>query len=506
VWARSPASPFGQCRDRRIAHATVACGWSILNGSIDQPVLIGCCRIYPVVWLPMCMNLRDGHFRSIFIASPAQSFTVEGSPFLLLGERDTIVMLHYRSCLSVLILAVLFAPPLPLSAQTVGTTNQQFLYQTYSIREGLPSPWVHDIMEDRDGFLWFATDGGAARFDGHDFHVLTVADGLADNQVTTVFQDSRGTLWICTRDDVARLDGLNLSLVAGEGGPVLARVIAMAEESNGTLWFGCLDHGLWRYDGTLFTHFTAENGLPSPGVRDVLVDTQGRVWVVALGGGAARVEGDTIIPLVLDETDPRSRMGWQALEDRDGRLWFSTDAGLFEVDNEAVVLHPLMNPLRGLRAAPQAMIQDRSGALWLGLVGGMILQYDQGEVEEFPFVSNQIPSIIRAIVEDSEGNLWFGTNGAGVVQYKGAFATRQLRSDGRPPAPAPRPQPPLVTEGARVVVPDRVPVRAPDRTRAVVPVWVREVVRAARSKVALRSVVLLSWHLTIRSIFIFLGN
>ncbi|MEW6756434.1 MAG: two-component regulator propeller domain-containing protein [Candidatus Latescibacterota bacterium] len=54
------------------------------------------------------------------------------------------------------------------------------------------------VLQDRAGDLWFATEGGATRYDGKAFYTLTPADGLASSSVIAMTQDRRGDLWLGT--------------------------------------------------------------------------------------------------------------------------------------------------------------------------------------------------------------------------------------------------------------------------------------------------------------------
>ena len=54
------------------------------------------------------------------------------------------------------------------------------------------------MCQDKDGFIWLATENGLSRFDGSTFKNFTVADGLPDNEVLRVFTDSKGRVWIGT--------------------------------------------------------------------------------------------------------------------------------------------------------------------------------------------------------------------------------------------------------------------------------------------------------------------
>lgn len=66
----------------------------------------------------------------------------------------------------------------------------------FSTNEGLPSNHVYDIVEDRKGFLWIATDNGVSRFDGKYFQNFSVKNGLPSNDVLQIQCDEDGTIWV----------------------------------------------------------------------------------------------------------------------------------------------------------------------------------------------------------------------------------------------------------------------------------------------------------------------
>ncbi|XZF14225.1 histidine kinase [Chitinophagaceae bacterium MMS25-I14] len=77
-------------------------------------------------------------------------------------------------------------------------TGQECNYVHYDVRDGLPSSNVHGITQDKDGFIWFATESGLCRFDGIHFKVFTTNDGLPSNEVLGIWPDSKDRLWIIT--------------------------------------------------------------------------------------------------------------------------------------------------------------------------------------------------------------------------------------------------------------------------------------------------------------------
>ncbi len=74
--------------------------------------------------------------------------------------------------------------------------GQDFSYRHYDIKDGLVGNQVYHSVQDKDGFLWFATETGVSRFDGTRFKNFTTANGLPDNEIVKLFVDSRGRVWM----------------------------------------------------------------------------------------------------------------------------------------------------------------------------------------------------------------------------------------------------------------------------------------------------------------------
>jgi ligand-binding sensor domain-containing protein len=74
--------------------------------------------------------------------------------------------------------------------------SQEYGYTHYDSKEGLAGSTVYCMAQDKDGFIWFGTEGGASRFDGTHFKNFTKEDGLPDNEVLQLFADSKGRVWL----------------------------------------------------------------------------------------------------------------------------------------------------------------------------------------------------------------------------------------------------------------------------------------------------------------------
>ncbi len=68
----------------------------------------------------------------------------------------------------------------------------------FSVEDGLPSSEVYMVIQDSRGYMWFATDRGAVRYNGYQFQVFTTQLGLCDNSVLGVYEDYRKRIWFFT--------------------------------------------------------------------------------------------------------------------------------------------------------------------------------------------------------------------------------------------------------------------------------------------------------------------
>jgi ligand-binding sensor domain-containing protein/two-component sensor histidine kinase len=66
----------------------------------------------------------------------------------------------------------------------------------YDVKDGLAGSTVYDLCQDKDGFIWFATEAGISRFDGTNFKNFTTSDGLPETEILKLFADSKGRIWM----------------------------------------------------------------------------------------------------------------------------------------------------------------------------------------------------------------------------------------------------------------------------------------------------------------------
>ena len=75
---------------------------------------------------------------------------------------------------------------------------QDFNYKLYTVDDGLPSNDIYDIVEDTNGYIWFATEYGVCRFDGYEFKRYSIDEGLPELSSIKLFIDRNNILWVST--------------------------------------------------------------------------------------------------------------------------------------------------------------------------------------------------------------------------------------------------------------------------------------------------------------------
>jgi len=288
---------------------------------------------------------------------------------------------------------------------TIQPTAGAFAHQAWSTDNGLPQNSVHQILQARDGYIWIATEGGVARFNGTQFTVY-------NQEYDPVF----------TSNDTC----------------------CLAEDRSGAVWIGTAD-GLLRYAGGAFRRYTMADGLPSTVILSLAQTNDGSV-VVLTSGGVAGYDGTKFISLKSSPTAIGRESGGGILlttatgitsyhqkEPRDfplpslpsepveglgslndGTVWLRTRTSLFLWNRGHVRSWRSGFELPGTRV--QSFLADSRGGFWVGTDQGLVLlpsmaAVDKGRLEVQPLLG---ANSILTIYEDQESNIWVGTDAAGV--------------------------------------------------------------------------------------------
>jgi signal transduction histidine kinase/CheY-like chemotaxis protein/AraC-like DNA-binding protein len=270
---------------------------------------------------------------------------------------------------------------------------------SYTPAAGFPA-FIHALMQDREGDLWLGTLRLGilyCRLPAMRCGPPPGGQPTSDLGVSAIHQDSSGDIWAGTDRGLFRLRGGIWERMVGEEGPGATMVRVFLESSDSTLWMGTNGSGVLAYREGRISRIDAAAGLPADLVRSLYIDRRGHLWVGTEGHGLARLTPVVDSAGRVTATDVRvirQRDGLfdevlhQVLEDDSGRLWMSSNRGIFWVsfsDLEDVAdgrrgrLHSTVYTERdGLRNREAnggnhpAGIRARDGRLWFPTQDGVV--------------------------------------------------------------------------------------------------------------------------------------
>ena len=130
--------------------------------------------------------------------------------------------IRWRGCPTLLLCSLVLAGVSMGWGQNFERSLSQYSEKLYTIEQGLPQNEVRSIAQTPDGYLWFATRDGLARFDGIKFSVFRheTTPGIGHNMFGAMLVDHVGRLWIATGDGLSCYDqGRFKRFTEGDGLP-----------------------------------------------------------------------------------------------------------------------------------------------------------------------------------------------------------------------------------------------------------------------------------------------
>lgn len=276
-----------------------------------------------------------------------------------------------------------------LFAQVSGINN--YVSRSWTQVDGLPGNTVCDVIQSKDGFLYFGSYECLVKFDGYEFETLNkyTDDNLSFISARSIFEDADGQLWIGSNDE-----GLE--------------IISKKNTAR---------------------HLTVEDGLPNNSIRALAQDKKGNVWVGTAGGLVYVTKDFSIKKTVsISNVDLSHVIVSQLYNDSSDRLWLITteENGLYVFENNIFKKSTLLDSYGNF--SPSAITQDKEGNYWIALGQDGIVKVSNGQVEKIKTNTILDTETTNCIYTDCDGSLWFGNQKGLVVYNRGRFSIYQDNS------------------------------------------------------------------------------
>lgn len=107
---------------------------------------------------------------------------------------------------------------------------------------------------------------------------------------------------------------------------------------------------------------------------------------------------------------------YSILQDKQGYMWFGTEAGLGRYDGKKFQLFDTDLGLSNNYIA--ALHLDKQGNIWMGTFGGGVTFYDFKEFKAYSVNDSLSGTEVNGVAEDKNGHIWFATT-QGICKYDG---------------------------------------------------------------------------------------
>ena len=321
--------------------------------------------------------------------------------------------------------------------QIVPVRSQTPSYYHYSTSDGLASSTVFEIIQTRDGFIWFATLNGASRFDGTHFTTLRTKDGLNSNATISLVEGTNGELYIGTYErgvNVLRNGRIEnyCSEIDGKSFATSYLLLIHSGKDKQTLY-------AYRKAGAInVLTETTEGGTfhYSVSVYPAYVNKLERLPdgnVVALSpAGLFNLNNGALSKLHIDGLPDASV--YCLTSGDDGSYFIGAKGMIYKIkDNKLIRRYEIPHSVdNGENNEPVEMLRDRADNLWFSVLkkGFYLIPSGSNDIIDIGSRLGLQNTLVNNFLEDNEGNIWISTYGKGVYCLNNLYLKSYSEHDG----------------------------------------------------------------------------
>lgn len=272
--------------------------------------------------------------------------------------------------------------------------SQPDAIQQFTEKDGLSSNYVSDVLEDREGNLWVATNLGLDRFRESALSPVAVPPG---SRFFTLSEREKGGVWLSAwkSSSILRIQNGRIAGAVRSGD----RIVSAYRDASGGVWMGKSQSGIIlevREDAVREHKVPVDSAL-----TEVTKDALGRLWVLFAGKNFFRRDGKQWTSLASLGAPDRGALN--AFTDSLGRVWFGFR------DNRLVLLEGekarLLTVKEGIAVGDVSIVRERHGSVWIAGDHGL-QRFDGQKFSHVVPVDTKAFTEVSALIITAIGSLW----------------------------------------------------------------------------------------------------
>ncbi|HVM89895.1 MAG TPA: two-component regulator propeller domain-containing protein [Puia sp.] len=305
----------------------------------------------------------------------------------------------------------IFVPVIFITGESF-SQNSPFIFHHISTLDGLPSANVNSILQDKNGYIWVATNDGLQKYDGYTFqsfhHDPLNEQSLSSDILYSLLEDDQNNIWSISflagfnKFNTLTARNLRLNDLDNALSKDFFRSTGLCKDKDGNIWLIGTEN-IARYDvrsskiefikdkfpATLHPYFIAAQ----------LDASKNQLWLADLNQGVCMYDLAEKV-FYCHDYNPK-KLSVFDLDFRPMRLYLDKEKNLWVIGNEISLAK--YDPESGLSVTYQLYASPN---------------YSIVNVKKKSAPKGYKPVSISAMLEDSRHQLWLGSGSLGLMEYQ----------------------------------------------------------------------------------------
>lgn len=304
-----------------------------------------------------------------------------------------------------------------LSTSIYAIENLKFEHITD--QNGLSHNTVRNIIQDKQGFMWFGTLNGINRYDGSEIIAMFSQFGTSSfsvNSIKKIMDDKNGYIWILSGSGLIDCYDIRSESLVNFKGKRKGLFQDMILTSNGDVWLWGKKEGACRVhheDGKIISEFYDISNLQTNQINFIFEDSKHQIWV-ATNKGLFLFYEDKLLSILTNKEEYNFR---HANEIGEYIYFFTNRKKVVIIDKQKTIRETISFPAKITYSTNETATLNEAEILITSQEETFLFQTNSKQIiPAEKLFSNYVPKNAHVLF-DNRGDLWLFNKSGNIWQY-----------------------------------------------------------------------------------------